>query len=711
VDARTQTSFIAALLCFALAASVLLRTQRQRDRWLFGILATNTGLWYVSTFMLGVVGRVPFWERFNLICGVLLPLSAVRFFGVMVPWETGRTRFLRRASVVAAVVLLGAMLTPFYDHAVVVGGLLLYVTVFLSLALGYLYKLGFETESRVEGARLRYIALVGGFGGLFTLIEYLPYVGLDIPPVGTILILVFLYALSRSITHYRLIDLYELAGRLGVLTALAFVLAFILWLMRLVSGEQLFLHVVVSAFVVLILFDPVRTKVQEWISQVFFHERFELERTILALRRSVAHILEIDELGEVLVAGLDASPRFTQGALYLLGPDARVFVLKNHFGPKPAERVEMAPARPLIDRLSRTGTAVLENAERELEERRLLGDDREAETAHDIAVTMRALQASVCLGLRGESGHLYGFLAVRDDRLRDAFSREEVQLLAGLATQVAVTVENSQLYQQMKEKDRLAALGEMAAGLAHEIRNPLGSIKASAQYLSETSEQPEGRGEFLDIIVDEVDRLNRVVSSFLDYARPPHTDPQPIYVNSAVQLTLQFLRPECDSAEVGLHVTMDPDLPKVRIDIEHLRQVLINLVQNAVQAMASGGDIYVETRTQDRFRIGGGARRWVQISVRDTGPGIAPDLLANLFVPFVTTKQQGTGLGLSISQRIVSEAGGRIDVRSRQGFGTTFVVLLPAEPDSALDGFEAEQDPDQSSEPDGTRARLEPAKP
>jgi signal transduction histidine kinase len=661
--------------------------------------------------MVGVVGPAPFWERFNLICGVLLPLSAVRFFGVMVPWETGRTRFLRRASVVAAVLLLGAMLTPFYDHAVVVGGLLFYVTVFLSLALGYLYRLGLQTESRVEGARLRYIALVGGFGGLFTLIEYLPYVGLDIPPVGTILILVFLYALSQSITHYRLIDLYELAGRLGVLTALAFVLAFILWLMRLVSGEQLFLHVVVSAFVVLILFDPVRTKVQEWISQVFFHERFELEKTIHALRRSVAHILGIDELGEVLIDGLDESPRFTQGALYLLGPDARVFILKNHFGRKPAERVEMAPARPLLDRLSKTGTAVLENAERELEERRLLGDDREAETAHDIAVTMRALQASVCLGLRGESGHLYGFLALRDDRLRDAFSREEVQLLAGLATQVAVTVENSQLYQQMKEKDRLAALGEMAAGLAHEIRNPLGSIKASAQYLTETSERPEERSEFLEIIVDEVDRLNRVVSSFLDYARPPHTDPEPIHVNSAVQLTLQFLRPECDSVDVALHVAMDPDLPKVRIDIEHLRQVLINLVQNAVQAMTTGGEIYVETRVQDRFRIGGGTRRWVQVTVRDTGPGIAPGLLANLFVPFVTTKQQGTGLGLAISQRIVSEAGGRIDVRSREGFGTTFVVLLPAEPDLALDGFEAERQPNHSSEPEGPTERLEPVEP
>jgi signal transduction histidine kinase len=160
-----------------------------------------------------------------------------------------------------------------------------------------------------------------------------------------------------------------------------------------------------------------------------------------------------------------------------------------------------------------------------------------------------------------------------------------------------------------------------------------------------------------------------------------------------------------------LHIAADPDVPKVRIDIEHLRQVLINLVQNAVQAMTSGGDIYVETRTQDRFRIGGGARRWVQISVRDTGPGIAPDLLANVFVPFVTTKQQGTGLGLAISQRIVSEAGGRIDVRSREGFGTTFVVLLPAEPDSPLDSFETERESDHLLAPEGAPTRLEPVEP
>jgi signal transduction histidine kinase len=156
---------------------------------------------------------------------------------------------------------------------------------------------------------------------------------------------------------------------------------------------------------------------------------------------------------------------------------------------------------------------------------------------------------------------------------------------------------------------------------------------------------------------------------------------------------------------------MDPGLPKVRIDIEHLRQVLINLVQNAVQAMPNGGDIYVETRTQDGFRPGGEARQRVQVSVRDTGPGIAPGLLPNLFVPFVTTKQQGTGLGLAISQRIVSEAGGRIDVRSREGYGTTFVVLLPATPEAPLDAFEAEREGTQSNAPDGAPVRFDPAEP
>lgn len=264
--------------------------------------------------------------------------------------------------------------------------------------------------------------------------------------------------------------------------------------------------------------------------------------------------------------------------------------------------------------------------------------------------------------------------------MRDAFSPEEVQLLRGLGAQASIALENSRLYQRLKQRDRLAALGEMAAGLAHEIRNPLGAIKASAQFLAE----PDGEGEhppdpataeFLGIIVEEVDRLNRVVSSFLDYARPSTGDPAPTDLNAVVHRTMQLLGKDLDGLEAKLELA--EELPRVRIDAERLRQVLINLCQNAAQAMEGQGALTIRTLPRVQ-RDGSSERQWVELAVSDTGPGIPQKVLANLFVPFVTTKNRGTGLGLAISQRIVSAAGGHIEARSLKNVGTTFVVRLPA---------------------------------
>ncbi|MCZ7684477.1 MAG: ATP-binding protein [Sandaracinaceae bacterium] len=341
--------------------------------------------------------------------------------------------------------------------------------------------------------------------------------------------------------------------------------------------------------------------------------------------------------------------------------------------------MELALARPLVDRLRRDEALVLENVERNLEEARELGEDLECELLTEVLGALDAMHATVCIALRG-ADETYGFLCVRDDRLRDAYSPEEVQLLRSLAAQASIAIENSRLYQRLKQRDRLAALGEMAAGLAHEIRNPLGAIKASAQFLaepdgSEPAAADPGMTEFLDIIVEEVDRLNRVVSSFLDYARPSTGDPAPTDVNAVVRRTVQLLANDLDGLETELELV--DELPRVRIDAERLRQVLINLCQNAAQAMEGQGTLTVRTRERTRSDREG-ERRWVEMWVADTGPGIPQKVLANLFVPFVTTKNRGTGLGLAISQRIVNAAGGHIEVRSHHDVGTTFVVRLPA---------------------------------
>ena len=685
MDVRLQTSLIAAVVSLSLAASVLVRARKRRDQWLFGLFGVNVSLWYASAFVATWLESAPM-GRVNLALGITLPLTAVAFFAAFVgtPGAPGalRMRRLRQAATFVALGLLVATATPASERIAVRAMVLVYVVVVLFTSLVLLYRRAPRAESRFESGRIRFLAVVGSLAALFALLEYLPYLGLDIPPVGTILVLVFLYMLAQSVLRHRLIDLYELSGRLIVLTTLAFVLAGILTGLVSFGGGRYFLHAVVASLVVLMLFDPVRHKLGERLAQLLFRERHALEQSVAVLRRRIARVLEVDELGETLMDGLEASRRVTHACLYLADVGRQSFQLLAHRGPAPPERIETAPARPLLDRLAQGTPVVLDVVLRQLEENRDRGDDREAETLYEIAQTLQAMNTSVCLALRSQEGDLYGLLGVRDERMLDAFAPEEVQLLAGLAAQAAISLENSRLYQELEERDRLAALGEMAAGLAHEIRNPLGAIKASAQYLTEDS-RDEHAEEFLQIIVEEVDRLNRVVGSFLDYARPASGNPAPTDVDLAVERTVQLVGPECQAAGVDLEVDLARDLPPVRIDVEQLRQVLLNLMRNALEAVASQEERRVAVSTASF----GDPVSEVLLQVEDTGGGIPPQVRPNLFVPFVTTKQKGTGLGLAISHRIVTAAGGRIEVRNADR-GAVFIVRLPVSP------------PDSSADPD-----------
>jgi signal transduction histidine kinase len=238
--------------------------------------------------------------------------------------------------------------------------------------------------------------------------------------------------------------------------------------------------------------------------------------------------------------------------------------------------------------------------------------------------------------------------------------------------------------ERANQAERMAALGRLAAGLAHEIRNPLGAIKGAAQLLEDPGPNgptdPSTR-EFIGIILEEVDRLNRVVGSVLDLARSGGGAVVPIEVNAVVRRTIQILKAEPAMVSVDLQQTLAGELPRVAIDPEQLRQVLMNLVNNAVHAVGSRGKVVVSTRA----RFGRGTRpgksdagAFVEVTVADTGPGISQKALEKLFLPFFTTKERGTGLGLAISQRIVQGAGGRIEVRSYEGKGSTFTVVLPA---------------------------------
>jgi PAS domain S-box-containing protein len=222
---------------------------------------------------------------------------------------------------------------------------------------------------------------------------------------------------------------------------------------------------------------------------------------------------------------------------------------------------------------------------------------------------------------------------------------------------------------QFRRMSELASIGQLAASIAHELRNPLSSIKGAAQFLR--NEYPEHASivEFLTIIIDEVNGLSKLTTEFLDFARPLQLELKPVNLNAAVEKTLQLMGVHIAENNVSLAMKLDQDLPNVEADENQICQVLRNVIINALQAMPSGGHITIETKP--------GANRGAELWVHDNGMGIAPEKLEKIFIPFFTTKTKGTGLGLSVVRKIVENHGGRVVVRSQVSEGTSFGVILP----------------------------------
>jgi two-component system sensor histidine kinase HydH len=225
-----------------------------------------------------------------------------------------------------------------------------------------------------------------------------------------------------------------------------------------------------------------------------------------------------------------------------------------------------------------------------------------------------------------------------------------------------------QTEEQLRRADRLSALGELSASMAHEIRNPLGAIKGAVEILKDDYRPEDAKYEFIQILLKETDRLNHILQEFLGFARPKQPDFQQADMNEAIESVLTLTAQEAKKAGVNVEKRLDPAIGKRALDVSLLGQAFLNLVLNAIQAMDSGGILTIESRLQ------GDA---IEIMIADTGAGISEENRKKLFCPFFTTKKNGTGLGLAITYRIIENHRGTIHVVSEPGKGTTFRVKLP----------------------------------
>jgi two-component system, NtrC family, sensor histidine kinase HydH len=226
-----------------------------------------------------------------------------------------------------------------------------------------------------------------------------------------------------------------------------------------------------------------------------------------------------------------------------------------------------------------------------------------------------------------------------------------------------------QLKNEVARSQRLASLGSLAAGVAHEIRNPLSSIKGFATYFKERYRNSPEDGKTADIMIQEVDRLNRVIGQLLDYARPMTMNRQEAPVQMVVRHALRLMEGEAREKGVAIETDLPEGMAPVSIDSDRMKQVFINLYLNALSAMEKGGTLTVLSAEQPDRRV--------RVDVRDTGAGIDPQDMGRIFDPYFTTKPSGAGLGLAIVQKIVEAHGGEIRVASTPGQGTTVSILLP----------------------------------
>ncbi len=390
---------------------------------------------------------------------------------------------------------------------------------------------------------------------------------------------------------------------------------------------------------------------------------------------------KLSALAERTAVGIAQCLRTSHSALFLLDREKDVYV---RFGPiqegsRTESRQSFPTSHPLVKRLRIDHEPV----------RRTVFESPATSPSPDEAElleSLRLLNATTCIPLATRA-RLVGFCALGAS-LRPEEEEAQAYALASAMAQIAANaLDNAMLTEDLhrsqalvRRTDRLRSLEIIAGGFAHEIRNPLTSIKTFIQLAPERKDDAEFIGEFSKVVIDDVCRIERLIQEILDYARymePKLTEED---LNDIVSSCLYFIEVKATSLGIKIEKDLADDLPRVMLDRQQIKQVLLNLFLNAMDAMADtkGGDLRVRTRKLPKSS----GIAWVQIQVDDTGRGISAGNLEHVFDPFFTTKHksgehEGTGLGLTIVHQIVQEHQGCIDVKSTEGVGTTFLINLP----------------------------------
>jgi signal transduction histidine kinase len=471
-----------------------------------------------------------------------------------------------------------------------------------------------------------------------------------------------------ALIRYRLLDIHLLI-RGGILysSVSGLILAIYILIIKNIGeaisqrayGRSIFLEsVMILALVYLLL--PIQRKVGDWIDRFFYMERLRFRTKLSELGRTLTELVDLDEVARTTVHFITQTFHADSVSFFLRKSEGNEYC--SIFKTLLDEDMKYSSQDPLVKRAeSNRGAVDLEHL------RESGGDEQEFD---ELIEKGWAVVAPFFLEEK-----LLGFVLLGKKANQKDYTQEELELLEAFMNQTALAISRALIYRDMSLKDKqimqaekMAAIGELAAGIAHEIRNPLGIITGSAETVRKHEDQ-KIREEMVSYILEESKRIDGLIRSFLEFARPKEPNLVGCDLKEVIEKTLLLLSPKARALGVEIRKEI-PERPfLVLIDPDQMRQAFTNLSVNALEAMPHGGvfTIAVMENTKER----------VSIRFSDTGKGIPRELQTKVFDPFFTTKEGGTGLGLSVAHRIIHQHGGDIRVEEGGEGGSTFVVTLP----------------------------------
>ena len=404
--------------------------------------------------------------------------------------------------------------------------------------------------------------------------------------------------------------------------------------------------------------------------------RLRHTETLVSVSQAIGSTLELSEVLRRATREMVRALGGDMGVAWLLAPDRTHFIpLVGYHIPKEVLHTPVASALKLDDPVIQAVLAT---------KGPIVAADSQGEAWSAMPAAQAVSHKSMLIQPIHWKEELIGGFSVLWLKQAHRFTPDELRLAEGIALQGALAVENSRLYEGVKQQmaelkqtqaqlvqsTKLAAIGELAANIAHEINNPLTTVLGFASFIAERLPTEDPMREELGLIQEEASRARDIVRDLLQFSRQRDFMPEPADVNMVLEQVVAMIRRQGAFGAVTVTETYAEDLPMVEMDVPRIKQVFLNIINNAVYAMKDGGRLTVRTTA---------APELVRIAFEDSGPGIPPDVLSRIFDPFFTTKPEvsGTGLGLSVSLGIVQSHGGSIDVDSKVGAGSTFTVTLP----------------------------------